>query len=56
MHFLFFSVLQHHVFKTLENDPLFARQPGEDLPVEKMRELTFLRYQYDRRFHLLYPL
>lgn len=31
------------VFKLLENDPLFARQPGEDIPIEKMRELTFLR-------------
>ncbi|KAM8899463.1 peroxisomal acyl-coenzyme A oxidase 3 isoform 1-T2 [Spinachia spinachia] len=32
-----------HVLRTLEDDPLFARQPGEDLPIEKMRELTFLR-------------
>uniref|UniRef100_A0A672YLP8 Acyl-coenzyme A oxidase n=1 Tax=Sphaeramia orbicularis TaxID=375764 RepID=A0A672YLP8_9TELE len=32
------------VFKVLENDPLYARQPGEDIPIEKMRELTFLRY------------
>ncbi|GAA6230986.1 peroxisomal acyl-coenzyme A oxidase 3 isoform X1 [Lates japonicus] len=42
---------KQHVFKTLENDPLFARQPGEDIPVEKMRELTFLRvkqlFRYD---------
>lgn len=38
------SPLQQHVFRTLENDPLFARRPGEDVPVEKMRELTFLRY------------
>uniref|UniRef100_A0A8C4NKZ7 Acyl-coenzyme A oxidase n=1 Tax=Dicentrarchus labrax TaxID=13489 RepID=A0A8C4NKZ7_DICLA len=36
---------KQHVFKTLENDPLFARRPGEDVPLEKMRELTFLRYQ-----------
>lgn len=28
----------------MENDPVFARRPGEDLPMEKMRELTFLRY------------
>uniref|UniRef100_A0A3Q4BXX7 Acyl-coenzyme A oxidase n=1 Tax=Mola mola TaxID=94237 RepID=A0A3Q4BXX7_MOLML len=34
---------KQHVFKTLENDPLFSRQPGEDVPMEKMRELTFLR-------------
>lgn len=46
------SVLQHHVFKTLENDPVFARQPGEDVPLERMRELTFLRYEHDRKFHL----
>lgn len=39
------SALQHHVFKTLENDPVFARQPGEDVPLERMRELTFLRYE-----------
>ncbi|XP_044041086.1 peroxisomal acyl-coenzyme A oxidase 3 [Siniperca chuatsi] len=42
---------KQHVFKTLENDPLFARQPGEDIPIEKMRELTFLRvkqlFRYD---------
>ncbi|XP_034532987.1 peroxisomal acyl-coenzyme A oxidase 3 [Notolabrus celidotus] len=39
------------LFQTLESDPLFARQPGEDIPVEKMRELTFLRtkklFSYD---------
>lgn len=29
----------------MENDPVFARRPGEDLPMEKMRELTFLRYR-----------
>lgn len=44
-HFILLSVLQQHVFKTLENDPLFARTPGEDVPIEKMRELNFLRYQ-----------
>ncbi|XP_074555214.1 peroxisomal acyl-coenzyme A oxidase 3 [Halichoeres trimaculatus] len=31
------------LFQTLESDPLFTRQPGEDVPMEKMRELTFLR-------------
>ncbi|KAM6960287.1 peroxisomal acyl-coenzyme A oxidase 3 [Tautogolabrus adspersus] len=39
------------VFQTLENDPLFARQPGEDIPLEKLRELVFLRvkklFSYD---------
>ncbi|XP_038648075.1 peroxisomal acyl-coenzyme A oxidase 3 isoform X2 [Scyliorhinus canicula] len=39
------------VFRTLENDPLFAHQPGEDLSVEKYRELTFIRckrlFEYD---------
>ncbi|KAG9479768.1 hypothetical protein GDO78_011680 [Eleutherodactylus coqui] len=39
------------IFSTLENDPLFYRQPGEDLPLEKYRELTFLRckkiFEYD---------
>lgn len=40
-----FFLLQKRIFKTLENDPVFARQPGEDVPMEKMRELTFLRYR-----------
>ncbi|XP_069600864.1 peroxisomal acyl-coenzyme A oxidase 3 isoform X1 [Ranitomeya imitator] len=39
------------IFTTLENDPLFYRQPGEDLPLEKYRERTFLRckkiFEYD---------
>uniref|UniRef100_UPI0037E821AC peroxisomal acyl-coenzyme A oxidase 3 n=1 Tax=Semicossyphus pulcher TaxID=241346 RepID=UPI0037E821AC len=34
---------KNHVFQTLEKDPLFARRPGEDVSLEKMRELTFLR-------------
>ncbi|CAN2388592.1 acyl-Coenzyme A oxidase 3 [Pristimantis euphronides] len=34
---------KNKIFSTLENDPLFYRQPGEDLPLEKYRELTFLR-------------
>lgn len=42
---------KQHVFRTLERDPLFARQPGEDVPVEQKRELTFLRckqlFKYD---------
>ncbi|XP_077333976.1 peroxisomal acyl-coenzyme A oxidase 3 [Lithobates pipiens] len=39
------------IFSTLENDPLFHRQPGEELGLEKYRELTFLRcrkiFEYD---------
>lgn len=31
------------IFSTLENDPLFARPLGADLPLEKERELNFLR-------------
>ncbi|XP_037537216.1 peroxisomal acyl-coenzyme A oxidase 3 [Nematolebias whitei] len=42
---------KQQVFKMLENNPLFARQPGEDVPVEKKRELNFLRvkqlFRYD---------
>uniref|UniRef100_A0A671LY97 Acyl-coenzyme A oxidase n=1 Tax=Sinocyclocheilus anshuiensis TaxID=1608454 RepID=A0A671LY97_9TELE len=42
---------KQHVFRTLERDPLFARQPGEDIPVEQKRELTFRRckqlFKYD---------
>uniref|UniRef100_A0A8C5CMP0 Acyl-coenzyme A oxidase n=1 Tax=Gadus morhua TaxID=8049 RepID=A0A8C5CMP0_GADMO len=35
--------LKRLIFTTLENDPVFARQAGEDLSVEKKRELTFRR-------------
>ncbi|XP_055479857.1 peroxisomal acyl-coenzyme A oxidase 3 [Psammomys obesus] len=31
------------IFSALENDPLFARSHGADLPLEKQRELNFLR-------------
>lgn len=34
---------KRNVFSALENDLVFARQPGEDVSVEKQRELTFLR-------------
>ncbi|KAK1175502.1 hypothetical protein AOXY_G164 [Acipenser oxyrinchus oxyrinchus] len=34
---------KQNVFSALENDLVFARQPGEDVSVEKQRELTFLR-------------
>uniref|UniRef100_A0A671WKM0 Acyl-coenzyme A oxidase n=1 Tax=Sparus aurata TaxID=8175 RepID=A0A671WKM0_SPAAU len=44
---------KHHVFKTLENDPVFARQPGEDVPLERMRELTFLRVKQLFRYDFL---
>ncbi|XP_068163891.1 peroxisomal acyl-coenzyme A oxidase 3 [Antennarius striatus] len=44
---------KQHVFKTLENDPLFARHPGEDVPLEKMRELTFLRVKQLFRYSFL---
>ncbi|XP_007432420.1 peroxisomal acyl-coenzyme A oxidase 3 isoform X1 [Python bivittatus] len=42
---------KHKIFSALENDPLFARVPGEELSLEKYRELTFLRcrklFEYD---------
>ncbi|CAG5929639.1 unnamed protein product, partial [Menidia menidia] len=44
---------KHHVFTTLQNDPLFARQPGEDVPIEKKRELTFLRAKQLFRYNFL---
>ncbi|XP_028329837.1 peroxisomal acyl-coenzyme A oxidase 3 [Gouania willdenowi] len=44
---------KQHVFKTLENDPVFARQPGEDLPIETRRELTFLRMKQLFRYNFL---
>lgn len=34
--------LKKSIFSALESDPLFAR-PGRGLPVDKLRELTFLR-------------
>ncbi|XP_038852146.1 peroxisomal acyl-coenzyme A oxidase 3 isoform X1 [Salvelinus namaycush] len=43
--------LKQHVFRMLENDPIFARQPGEDMSTERMREVTFRRckqlFRYD---------
>uniref|UniRef100_A0A8D0L280 Acyl-coenzyme A oxidase n=1 Tax=Sphenodon punctatus TaxID=8508 RepID=A0A8D0L280_SPHPU len=34
---------KNKIFSSFENDPIFARHPAEDLPMEKYRELTFLR-------------
>ena len=45
--------LQRHVYTTLENDPLFARQPGEDVSLETMRELTFRRVKQLFRYDFL---
>ncbi|XP_068132738.1 peroxisomal acyl-coenzyme A oxidase 3-like isoform X2 [Hyperolius riggenbachi] len=43
--------LRNKIFSTFENDPLFYRHPGVELPLEKYRELTFLRckkiFEYD---------
>ncbi|XP_028996154.1 peroxisomal acyl-coenzyme A oxidase 3 [Betta splendens] len=44
---------KQHVFKTLENDPVFARRPGEDISLEKMRELAFLRVKQLFRYDFL---
>ncbi|XP_062992042.1 peroxisomal acyl-coenzyme A oxidase 3 isoform X2 [Elgaria multicarinata webbii] len=42
---------KNRIFSALENDPLFARLAGEELSLEKYRELTFLRckrlFEYD---------
>ncbi|XP_060102144.1 peroxisomal acyl-coenzyme A oxidase 3 [Heteronotia binoei] len=42
---------KNRVFTAFEHDPLFARLPGEELSLEKYRELTFLRckrlFEYD---------
>lgn len=35
--------MQKTIFSALENDPLFAPPRGGDLPMEKYRELNFLR-------------
>lgn len=44
---------KHNLWKTLEDDPLFARLPGEDVSMEKMRELTFLRVKQLFRYNFL---
>lgn len=44
---------KQYIFTTLENDPVFARRPGEDLSVEKKRELTFLRVKQLFRYNFL---
>ncbi|XP_068443753.1 peroxisomal acyl-coenzyme A oxidase 3 isoform X2 [Clinocottus analis] len=44
---------KQHVSNALEGDPLFARQPGEDIPLAKMRELTFLRVKQLFRYDFL---
>ncbi|XP_056298630.1 peroxisomal acyl-coenzyme A oxidase 3 isoform X1 [Pseudoliparis swirei] len=44
---------KRQVFTALEGDPVFARQPGEDVPLEKMRELTFLRVKQLFRYDFL---
>ncbi|CAI5677471.1 unnamed protein product [Oreochromis niloticus] len=46
-------LFKQHVFKTLENDPLFARQPGEDVPIEKKREVNFLRMKQLLRYNFV---
>ncbi|XP_053112950.1 peroxisomal acyl-coenzyme A oxidase 3 isoform X2 [Hemicordylus capensis] len=42
---------KNRIFSAFESDPLFARLPGEELSLEKYRELTFLRcrrlFEYD---------
>lgn len=44
---------QQHIFRTLENDPLFARQPGEDVSLERKRELTFRRAKQLFKYNFL---
>ncbi|KAJ3585758.1 hypothetical protein NHX12_014477 [Muraenolepis orangiensis] len=44
---------KQHIFTTLENDPLFARQAGEDLSVEKKREITFRRVKQLFRYNFV---
>uniref|UniRef100_A0AAY3ZZB1 Acyl-coenzyme A oxidase n=1 Tax=Denticeps clupeoides TaxID=299321 RepID=A0AAY3ZZB1_9TELE len=44
---------KQRLFAILEIDPLFARQPGEDVSVERKRELTFLRCKQLFRYDLL---
>ncbi|XP_061566048.1 peroxisomal acyl-coenzyme A oxidase 3 [Cololabis saira] len=41
------------VCKTLENDPVFARRPGEDVSVDRHRELSFLRVRQLLRYNFV---
>ncbi|XP_072784062.1 peroxisomal acyl-coenzyme A oxidase 3 isoform X2 [Taeniopygia guttata] len=47
--------LKNRVFSALENDPLFAHHPGEDLCREKYQELTFLRCKRLFEYEFLTP-
>ncbi|MEQ2265926.1 hypothetical protein XENORESO_014836, partial [Xenotaenia resolanae] len=46
-------MFKRRVWKTLEDDALFARIPGEDISVDKHRELTFLRLRQLYRYNFL---
>ncbi|XP_030636042.1 peroxisomal acyl-coenzyme A oxidase 3 [Chanos chanos] len=47
------TAFKNYVFRTLENDPIFARQPGEDVPIEKVRELAFRRCKQLFKYNFL---
>ncbi|RLW08871.1 hypothetical protein DV515_00002966 [Chloebia gouldiae] len=47
--------LKNSIFSALENDPLFAHHPGEDLCREKYQELTFLRCKRLFEYEFLTP-
>ncbi|XP_061664889.1 peroxisomal acyl-coenzyme A oxidase 3 isoform X2 [Syngnathoides biaculeatus] len=49
------AAFKQRVFAAMENDPLFSRTAGEDVPVERMRELTFLRVKQLFRYDFLTP-
>ncbi|KAG7461867.1 hypothetical protein MATL_G00195700 [Megalops atlanticus] len=44
---------KQRVFRALENDPVFARQPGEDISIERVRELTFRRCKQIYKYNFL---
>lgn len=44
---------QQHIFHSLKNDLLFARQPGEDISLERRRELTFRRCKQLFKYNFL---
>ncbi|KAJ8382932.1 hypothetical protein SKAU_G00037100 [Synaphobranchus kaupii] len=41
------------VFGVLENDAAFAQSPGEDISLQKAREITFFRYKQLLKYNLL---
>src|SRR5690625_3193632 len=44
---------RNRIFHTLENDPIFAHRPDQELTREEKRELTFTRFKRLMEYNLL---